>query len=73
MKINWADFGERVAWTTIQATIGAAVVVLSAETVSWEDGLKFILVTVLVAVGKVMAAQQAGDRHTGDAWPGGTM
>ena len=72
MRINWRDFLERVGWTAIQALAGAAIVVLASDNIIWGDALKFVGVTVAVAVFKVILAQQTGDRATGDAFPGGT-
>ncbi len=72
MRVNARDLAERVLWTTVQATVGALIVVLSAEAIGWQDGAKFVAVTALAAAAKVLAAQQVGDSATGDAWPGGT-
>lgn len=73
MNINWPDFLERVLWSTVYALLSAVAVVLSTDSVTWQDGLKFVGLTTVLAILKVMAAQQAGDRNTGDAWPGGTQ
>lgn len=71
MNINWKDFIERVGWTAIQATAGAALVVLTTDNIIWGDAIKFVGVAVAVAVVKVVIAQQAGDTSTGEAFPGG--
>ena len=68
--MNWRDFLERVGWTAIQATAGAGLTVLSTG-LAWQDGLKFVGVTVAIAVCKVTIAQQVGNTKTGDAFPGG--
>lgn len=73
MSINWRDFLERVGWTAIQATAGATLVVLTTDNIIWGDALKFVGVTVGIAVFKVILAQQTGDRGSGDAFPGGTQ
>lgn len=72
MRINWRDLLERVGWTAIQATAGAGVVVLMSDNIIWGDAIKFVGVTVGIAVFKVILAQQTGTRGSGDAFPGGT-
>lgn len=67
------DFVERVSWTAIQAAAGAGLVALTMEAVTWEIGLKFVGVTTLAAVLKVLAAQQLGSSDMGDAIPGGNV
>lgn len=57
---KWLDFGERVAWTAIQAA-GAALITVLTTDVDWKQGLVFVGITTLLAVAKVAAAQQFGD------------
>ena len=67
-KERWADFGERVAWTAIQALGGATITVLATD-VDWKQGLIFVGITTLLAVAKVGAAQQFGSSGLGDIRP----
>lgn len=69
--MNWRDFAERVGWSAIYALASAGFVVLTSDNIIWGDALKFVGVTVLLAVFKVVLAQRAGDTTTGEAWPGG--
>lgn len=72
MRINrLKDFVERVGWTFIQAAAAAAITALSSPELTWETGLKFVATAGALAVLKVLAAQQVGDRGSGDAIPGG--
>lgn len=72
MRINrLKDFVERVGWTFIQAAAAAAITALSSPELTWETGLKFVGTAGALAVLKVLAAQQVGDRGSGDAIPGG--
>ena len=65
---RWADFGERVAWTAIQALGGATITVLATD-VDWKQGLIFVGITTLLAVAKVGAAQQFGSSGLGEIRP----
>jgi len=69
MRINWRDFFERVGWTALQAAGGAVLDLL----ISGEVTLKAAAYAAAIAALKVIVAQQAGNRASGDAWPGGTQ
>lgn len=72
MQVNrLKDFVERVGWTFIQAAAAAGITALSSPELTWETGLKFVATAGGLAVLKVLAAQQVGDRGSGDAIPGG--
>jgi hypothetical protein len=74
MKVNQVkDFAERVGWTFIQAFVGVMVLQLIKDgtNVDWKDTAYGALIAALVAAGKVIIAQQFGDRGSGDAIPGG--
>ena len=72
MKVSKSrDFIERVGWTFIQAAAAAALTALTSPDLTWETGLKFVGTAGAIAVLKVLAAQNAGDRGSGDAIPGG--
>lgn len=72
MRVNKVrDFIERVGWTFIQAAAAAGITALSSPDLTWETGLKFVATAGGLAVLKVLAAQQVGDRGSGDAIPGG--
>lgn len=73
MKINWRDFAERVGWTAIYALASAGFVVLTTDNIIWGDALKFVGISVALAVFKVVIAQRAGDTTTGEAFPGGVQ
>jgi hypothetical protein len=65
VRVNrWIDFGERVAWTAIQAAGGAVITVLASD-VTWEQGLVFVGITTLGAVAKVAIAQRLGKDDLG--------
>ncbi len=67
MRFNWKDFLERVGWTAIQAAGGAVLDLL----ISGEVTFKAAAYAAAIAALKVVIAQQAGNRATGDAIPGG--
>ena len=72
MRVNkYLDFLERVSWTAIQAAAGAVIVVLTTPDMTWQNGAKVVGIAAVVAAMKVLAAQQVGDRGSGDAIPGG--
>lgn len=65
------DFIERVGWTAIQAGAAAAITALSSPDLTWVTGLKFVGTAALLAVLKVLVAQNVGDSPDGAAIPGG--
>lgn len=69
MSFNYKDFIERVAWTAIQAFAATALVTGFDD---WALTLKVAGTAAVGAALKVIAAQQTGDRGSGDAIPGGT-
>lgn len=69
VSINYRDFLERVGWTLIQAFAATALVTGFDD---WALTLKVAGTAALGAALKVIAAQQVGDRASGDAIPGGT-
>jgi hypothetical protein len=70
-RVNkWVDFLERVIWTALQAAAGATIVVLGTD-VTWQDGLKFVGITTLAAVVKVIVGQRFGSDETGAVLPPG--
>lgn len=72
MRVNkLKDFVERVGWTAVQAAAGAGLTALTDDTLDWNTGLRFVAITTVIAVLKVVTAQQVGDRGSGDAIPGG--
>ena len=71
-KVNqWLDFLERVVWTGIQSFAGAMIVVLTADSVDWEQGLAFAGITTLLAACKVIAGQHFGADESGAILPPG--
>lgn len=73
MSINQLkDFIERVGWTAIQAAAGAGLTALTGADFDWATAGKFVGITTLIAVLKVITAQNVGSSGTGDALPGGT-
>lgn len=72
-KVNrWLDLLDRVGWTAIQSSAGAALTALTTN-VTWEQGLAFVGVTTLTAVIKVVIAQNTGDDNLGAAVPGNVL
>ena len=71
MKVNYRDLIERVGWSTIYALLAAVLTVLTSEGMGWEEAAKFIGITLVTALIKVISAQQVGSSGTGDAIPGG--
>lgn len=72
MQINrLRDFVERVGWTALQAGAASAIVALSADNIDWGDAAQVTGIAALIAALKVIAAQQIGNRGSGDAIPGG--
>ena len=67
------DFIERVGWTAIYAIAAAGITVLSSSGITWNEALKFIGVSVALAVFKVIIAQRAGSTDDGAALPGGVL
>ena len=65
------DFIERVGWTAIYAIAAAGLTVLTSNGITWMEALKFVGISTAIAVCKVVIAQQAGGRGSGDAIPGG--
>lgn len=65
------DFLERVIWTALQAAAGAFIVVLTADSVDWEQGLAFVGITTLLAACKVIVGQRFGADETGAILPPG--
>ena len=71
VRVNkWLDFIDRVGWTAIYAIAAALVTVLTSDGIGWEEGLKFLGVSVALAVCKVTVAQRTGNSDLGDAVPG---
>ena len=69
MRVNkLKDFVERVVWTAIQAAAATALVTGFDD---WRLTAEICGVAALGAALKVIAAQQVGDRGSGDAIPGG--
>lgn len=70
MKVNrWLDLLDRVGWTAIQATAGAALAAVTAG-VDWKAALTMVGTATLVAVCKVVLAQRSGSDDLGAAVPG---
>lgn len=65
VKSKFQDFLERVGWTTVQASAGALLTVLSGANIDWATGLKFVGITTAVAVLKVVIAQNSGKSASG--------
>ena len=67
------DFAERVGWTFVQAFVGVMVLQLIKDgtDIDWKDTAYAALIAALIAAGKVIVAQQFGNRGSGDAIPGG--
>ncbi len=71
MRINkWLDLIDRVGWTAIQSSAGALLIVLTEAGVTWESGAKVVAVATVIAVLKVVIAQQVGRDDLGAAVPG---
>lgn len=69
MRVNkYLDFLERVGWTAIQAFAATALVTGFDD---WALTGKIAGTAAVGAALKVVAAQQFGDRGSGDAIPGG--
>lgn len=65
-KVNkWLDLLDRAGWTAVQAAIGALVVYLANDDLSWKDGLIFVGAATLAAVAKVVVGQNTGADDTG--------
>lgn len=74
MKVNqWLDFAERVVWTAIQAAAASAIVVLTTDDMTWQDGLKIVGIAAALAALKVIVAQRVGEGDDGAAVPGGQV
>lgn len=74
MTVNrYKDFAERVGWTAIYAIAAAVLTVLTSSGLAWNEALKFIGISTVFAVCKVIVAQQVGTRGSGDAIPGGVV
>lgn len=74
MKVNKVrDWVERAGWTLIEAYIalGALDWLSNGVNLSFVHQLYAALGAALVATIKVLLAQRAGDRGSGDALPGG--
>ncbi|MDQ5821954.1 MAG: hypothetical protein M3540_10985 [Actinomycetota bacterium] len=72
MRVNkLKDFIDRVGWTAIQAAAAAGITALSSPDLTLATGLKFVGTAALLAVLKVLAAQNVGDSGDGAAIPGG--
>jgi hypothetical protein len=68
VRINrWLDLLDRVGWTFLQAFAGTMVVLGFND---WEDALKASAGAGLIAVGKVLVAQNTGSNNLGAAVPG---
>jgi hypothetical protein len=68
VKVNrWLDLLDRVGWTFLQAFAGTMLVLGFND---WEDSLKASAAAAVIAVVKVLAAQQAGSNDLGSAVPG---
>jgi hypothetical protein len=72
VKVNkLRDFAERVGWTAIYAAAAAGITELTSTGITWGDALKFVGVSSLLAVLKVVVAQNASPSGDGSALPGG--
>ena len=71
MKVNqYKDFVERVGWTAIYFVAGAGLAwAQSGDPWSWRT----FAYGLVIAVCKVILAQQVGTRGSGDAIPGGVI
>ena len=71
VRVNrWVDFGERVAWTAIQAA-GASLIVVLTSDMTWEQGLATVGIATGIAAAKVAAAQRIGRDDLGALPPPG--
>lgn len=71
MKVNrWLDLLDRVGWTFVQAYIGSAIV-LGLD--GWKESIGIAAGAAVVAAGKVVLAQKAGDDDLGAAVPGNVL
>lgn len=58
---RWADFGERVGWTAIQAA-GASLIVVLTSGMTWQQGLATVGIATGLAAAKVAAVQRMDDK-----------
>lgn len=59
------DFVDRVGWTTAVAVIAATITVLSSDGISWQEGVKFVVLAALGTILKVLVGQNTGTDDTG--------
>ena len=62
---KWLDLLDRVLWTAVQASVGAAAAYLITDEIGWKEGLIFVGVATLSAVAKVLIGQNTGTDETG--------
>lgn len=68
VKVNrWLDLLDRVGWTFLQAFAGTLLVLGFDD---WKQSLGASLAAAVIAVVKVVAAQQSGSNDLGAAVPG---
>jgi len=71
VRVNrWLDFLDRVGWTAVYAVAAAGITALSTPALTWEAGLKLVGTATLLAVLKVIVAQNTGSDDLGAAVPG---
>lgn len=63
---KWLDLLDRVGWTGLQATAAALITYLTDnDALSWETGIKFVVIAAVVAAAKVIIGQNTGTDDTG--------
>lgn len=62
---KWLDFVDRVGWAVVVAILSAALTVLTSDGISWQEGVKFVVIAAIGATLKVLAGQNTGTDDTG--------